>query len=225
MKANDQREMDVDQLTILSRQTSIRGGVFEVAHDITVRGTLEGDVKVGGRIDVLQGAEVKGSLLAKEAIIAGRVDGDLEVEGMVTLKASSVVDGTIRAGAIAVEEGATGGLVVAAGPGASISGRDDRRGRARTELSEALARARKAVASARGTAAELEAPQQRSWHNEAAVQPADDMGPSARPASTDQLLESEEMNRFLTQRPDATDAPRPADRVGIRETHADWRDH
>lgn len=213
--------MDVDQLTILSRQTSIRGGVFEVAHDITVRGTLEGDVKVGGRIDVLQGAEVKGSLLAKEAIIAGTVRGDLEVEGMVTLRASSVVDGTIRAGAIAVEEGASGGLTVAAGPGASSSGRDERRGRARTELSEALARARAAVASARGVTLEVEAPRRTSWHNESAVHPADNVSRPARTASTDELLESEEMSRFLTKRQDAHEATRSADRVGAREEHAD----
>lgn len=221
MKANDQHEMDVDQLTILSRQTSIRGGVFEVAHDITVRGTLEGDVKVGGRIDVLQGAEVKGSLLAKEAIIAGTVHGDLEVEGMVTLRASSVVDGTIRAGTIAVEEGASGGLVVAAGPGASTSGRDERRHRARTELSEALARARTAVASARGETVEFEAPRRKSWHNETAVLPVDEMGRPARPTSTGELLESEEMSRFLTQRPDAHDVSRSADRVAAREEHVD----
>ncbi|MBT8399286.1 MAG: polymer-forming cytoskeletal protein [Rhodothermia bacterium] len=221
MKANDQREMDVDQLTILSRQTSIRGGVFEVAHDITVRGTLEGDVKVGGRIDVLQGAELLGSLLAKEAIIAGTIRGDLEVEGMVTLRSSAVVEGTIRAGAIAVEEGATGGLVVAAGPGASTSGRDERRGRARTELREALARARTAVASARGVTVEDDAPRRKAWHSESAVQPSEEMGRPGRTASTDELLESEEMSRFLSQRPDPHDAMKPSDRVGAKEEHAD----
>ncbi len=220
MKAHDQRETDVDQLTILSRQTSIRGGIFEVAHDITVRGTLEGDVHVGGRIDVLEGAELKGSLHAKEAIIAGTVRGNMLVDGMVTLRASSVVDGTIRAGAIAVEDGATGGLMVAAGPGAA-SGHDDRRGRARSELGEALARARTAVASARGTKEDIEQPGLKAWSTEAALHPSDDMGRSSRSTSTDDLLETEEMSRFLARRKDAHGTQRPADRVGAEGEHTD----
>ena len=193
MKANDTRSADVDQLTILSKQTSIRGGVFEVAHDITVRGTLEGEVTVGGRIDVLHGAEVQGSVHAKEAVIAGRVRGDLFVEGMLTLRASSVVDGTVQARSIAVEDGASGGLVVAAGPDALAGTRvEDRRGHARRELGEALARARRAVAAARGS--RLDPVEQNQIFRGADPAPQEHFN-----RSTDELLTSDEMTRFFRQ--------------------------
>ncbi len=218
MKSSDQGGSVQDQLTILSSETVIRGGSFDVGHDLTVRGSLEGTVRVEGRIDVLHGARVEGTVTAREAIVAGCVAGDLQVAGTLVLRSTSEVTGSVQAARIVFEDGAAGSLRLAVGTGEQIQGASTRRDRSRRELSEALARARAAV---RKDAPPLATPPQAETSAETVLAvkttpPADlarrgetddstspkPVAPQRLPAgtpTTDQLMETREMKSFLSQ--------------------------
>ncbi len=224
MKSNDQGGSVQDQFTILSSETVIRGGTFEVGHDLTVRGALEGTVRVDGRIDVLQGARVEGSVTAREAIVAGCVSGDLKVTGTLVLRSSSEVTGAVQAAKIVFEDGAAGRLRMSVGSLEQIEGATARRERSRRELSEALARARAAVRKEPPpgpgsppvqTAVESVVPAPQPTPETAP--PSDTVAPTlpapavpkrlpAGTPTTDQLMESREMRSFLSHR----DQPEPA---------------
>ena len=211
MKTSSRQSADADQLTILSRETVIRGGSFDVAHDVTIRGVLEGQVNVGGRLDVLTDAEVDGSVHAREAVIAGTVRGDLIVEGMLVLRASAVVGGKISAGMIAVEDGASGDISVTAGPEASTGSPEERRRHSTRQYGEALERARVAVAAAeRGAERAQDAPARRIW-----TRGDDDQRFVTSGQSTDELLTSPALRQFLAGESDLAGVAQKAEESGL----------
>ncbi len=132
---NIQRETPAaDNVTVLSSQTAIRGGTFQVEHDLTVRGVLEGEVTVGGRIVVAPGAQVSGILRAKDAIIAGELHGEVDIGGTLIMKSTAVVDGNVRAARVAIEDGASGDVDWKVGSEDELGDLTDRREEARAEL-------------------------------------------------------------------------------------------
>ncbi|MDX1740263.1 MAG: polymer-forming cytoskeletal protein, partial [Rhodothermales bacterium] len=134
------RDSSEDNLTVLSRQTEIRGGTLSVAHDLTVRGVIEGEVRVGGKVVVAAGAEVDGLLHAREAVVAGHVRGELVVKDTLTLRSTAVVDGTASAARLVVEEGSTGSVSLRIGDKDFFDVLERRRSEARAELDRVRSR-------------------------------------------------------------------------------------
>jgi len=168
-----------DNVTVLSRRTEIRGGTLSVAHDLTVRGVVEGEVRVGGRAVVAQGARLEGLLHAREAIIAGEVRGELTVAETLTLRSTAVVDGTATATRLVVEEGSAGSVSLRVGDREFFDGLEVRRTQAKADLNRVRARLQ-----GPGSAATPDGP-----------------GPDRRTTdriSTDRLIESDSMEEFLT---------------------------
>lgn len=178
MSQIDSRTPSDDNVTVLSRKTEIRGGTLSVAHDLTVRGVVEGEVRVGGKVVVAPGAQVLGLLEAREATIAGRVQGDLSVSETLTLRSTAVVDGTATANRLVVEEGSSGSVSLKVGGREFFDVLETRRREARVELERVRSK--------------MLGPSDRTSPD----------GPGGArtaksPISTEKLIESREMKDFL----------------------------
>ncbi len=182
MSQQDSRMPSNDDVTVLSRKTEIHGGTIHVAHDLTVRGLIEGEVRVGGKAVVAAGAEIKGLLHAREAIVAGCVRGEVAVKQTLTLRSTAVVDGTATAARLVVEEGSSGSVSLRIGDREFFDLLEKRRIKAREELARVRARSRG------------DSDQQRE---DVAASASD---PSSK-ASTDRLIGSKEMREFLSVEP------------------------
>ena len=198
MSQTDSQRAPDDDVTVLSRHTEIRGGTFTVAHDLTVRGTLEGEVRVGGRVVVAAGASVAGTLNAREAIIAGSVDGELTVSNTLTLRSTAILNGSARAARLVVEEGSSGDVRLRVGNEDFFDLLEGRRHEARLELDHARSHAGMAVAEsapdepAAGDGARDHA---QGWSSDVAVL-ATGEGRSGG-SSSDRMMESERMKEIL----------------------------
>ncbi len=176
------RDSSDDNVTVLSRKTEIRGGTLTVAHDLTVRGVIEGEVKVGGKVIVAAGAEVLGRLHAREAIVAGHVRGELVVADTLTLRSTAVVDGTASAARLVVEEGSAGSVSLRIGGKEFLDVLERRRSEAREELDRVRSRFRSTS--------------ERSPRGDESTATGG-KAPGSSAASTDDLISSREMKDFL----------------------------
>ena len=174
-----------DNVTVLSRNTEIRGGTLRVAHDLTVRGIIEGEVRVGGKVVVATGAQVDGLLHAREAIVAGRVRGELLVTETLTLRSTAAVDGTATAARLVVEEGSTGSVAVKVGGKEFFDLLETRRQEARAELDRVRSRV------------------QRSGDRSTGQSPvASGIARTvSSTVSTERLIDSNEMREFISVEP------------------------
>ncbi|NNE46819.1 MAG: polymer-forming cytoskeletal protein [Rhodothermales bacterium] len=198
MSQTDSQRAPDDDVTVLSRHTEIRGGTFSVAHDLTVRGTLEGEVRVGGRVVVAAGASVAGTLNAREAIIAGSVDGELTVSNTLTLRSTAVLNGSARAARLVVEEGSSGDVRLRVGNEDFFDLLESRRREARIELENARSHAGMAVpepAADEPAAGDGARENSQGWSNDVAVLATDERRSGG--SSSDQMMESERMEEIL----------------------------
>lgn len=74
--------------------------------DLEVRGRIQGNVVIQGRISVAHGAIVLGSIEAVHVSVLGEVRGDLFAEDGVSIGANGEVEGNISAPRVAIEAGA-----------------------------------------------------------------------------------------------------------------------
>lgn len=74
--------------------------------DIEVRGRVQGNVVLEGRVLVARGGIVLGSIEALQVTVVGAVRGDLFASDGVTIHASAEVEGNIHAPRVAIEAGA-----------------------------------------------------------------------------------------------------------------------
>ncbi len=82
-------------------------GKFETDQDLRILGSIGGEVICRGRLTIEKDAVARAKLQARDATIRGRIEGDIVCTGRLDLAMSAVVHGTIKAGLLAVEEGAT----------------------------------------------------------------------------------------------------------------------
>lgn len=98
---------------------------------VDVAGTVTGNVTIKTLVWIREGGAIEGGVEAEGAVIEGRLDGTLEVSGKVELRATSKVRGDIRAGTVAIADGAffEGRIEMSGGggPGAPTTFREKRR--------------------------------------------------------------------------------------------------
>lgn len=82
-------------------------GKFETDQDLRILGSIGGEVICRGRLTVEKDAVARAKLQARDATIRGRIEGDIVCSGRLDLATTAVIHGTIKAGLLAVEEGAT----------------------------------------------------------------------------------------------------------------------
>jgi cytoskeletal protein CcmA (bactofilin family) len=85
------------------------GGSFEglVAsrEDSRLDGVVEGEVLVGGRVEVGENAQVRARIEAEKIVVAGRVEGDLRARRSVELGPRAVVEGNLTTPRLATADG------------------------------------------------------------------------------------------------------------------------
>jgi cytoskeletal protein CcmA (bactofilin family) len=91
--------------TLIGPGARVRGDVHS-DHPVEVRGTLEGDCCTSARCVVHEGGRVLGNIDAIALVVAGEVDAGLLQAEKVELRASARVSGVIRAGVVAIADGA-----------------------------------------------------------------------------------------------------------------------
>ncbi len=75
--------------------------------DLRVEAKVEGDVEVGGKLELAPEALVDGKLSAASVVVGGTLAGDIESSGPVSIGANANVRGNVQASELSIEEGAS----------------------------------------------------------------------------------------------------------------------
>lgn len=82
-------------------------GQLYIEGDLTVSGTLEGEVEATGNVDVAEGASVKASVSGREVGISGQVNGAVTASKKLVVSRSGSLTGDVRVPRLVIQDGAT----------------------------------------------------------------------------------------------------------------------
>lgn len=91
--------------TVIGTGVQVEGALGS-AGDITVDGTVQGDVTAGGNITIGVNGEVKGHLSGINIVVAGHVTGNITASGETHLTETCKLKGNITTQLIAIDFGA-----------------------------------------------------------------------------------------------------------------------
>lgn len=91
--------------TVIGSGTHVRGDVVS-SDPVEIRGTVEGDCRVGAHCTVAEGARVLGNIDATTLVVAGEVEAGTLTAQKVEVRATARVRATIRALRVAIADGA-----------------------------------------------------------------------------------------------------------------------
>lgn len=103
---NAARAKPVAAQNIIGKGTIIDGNVTAEG-DLTIEGTIRGDVATKASLMVSPAAIVEGNIVAHHAEVAGRVNGTVQAMGLLIIKASGIIDGDVITKNLNVESGST----------------------------------------------------------------------------------------------------------------------
>ena len=107
--------------SIIPAGMTIRGKI-EGSEELTVAGTVDGEVHLRGTLRLLEGGRLRGQVTVWEALIAGRTEGTVMASDRAEVLATAQVEGEIRARRLTIVEGAlVNGRMVAGPPDAHLS--------------------------------------------------------------------------------------------------------
>jgi len=95
-----------EEVTLVARSAKVEGQLTG-AGDLRIEGTVEGEVRIGGRLVVGEGGRVKARLHGKTVSVAGSVEGDVSADERIELTPTARLTGNITAPRILIQEGAT----------------------------------------------------------------------------------------------------------------------
>lgn len=97
----------VEPFTYIHRGTTITG-TLEASGRVRVHGTIHGDVKVSGVLEVAEAGVIEGDRIeANEVKILGRVEANVHASGKIEIWKDGTLIGDVRARALDIEEGAS----------------------------------------------------------------------------------------------------------------------
>jgi len=91
--------------TVIDSGTTVHGDLTG-GDPVEIRGTLEGDCRVGGLCVVAEGGRVLGSVEAAGLVVGGTIEAGTLAADRVELRSSARVSGTITARVVAIADGA-----------------------------------------------------------------------------------------------------------------------
>lgn len=94
------------EINVINKNTSIKGDIISDG-DYRIDGTVEGELKVKGKVIIGLTGKVKGKVETSNAEIEGAFDGSLLVHETLTIKSSASITGEIIISKLSVEPGAT----------------------------------------------------------------------------------------------------------------------
>ena len=93
-------------ITLISAGACLRGAI-EAPGSLLVEGSLQGDARVGGSIEVVKGAEIAGTELhCQELVIAGQVESRVVATGSVTIVSGGWLRGDLTCHSLNIARGA-----------------------------------------------------------------------------------------------------------------------
>jgi cytoskeletal protein CcmA (bactofilin family) len=99
------RSLQASDANVLGRSVRIRGRVTGDG-DLRLEGDVDGDVKIGGALEIGDAATLNGNVTANSVLVDGSLTGDVEATGPVHIRAGARVSGNMTGSEIALEEGA-----------------------------------------------------------------------------------------------------------------------
>ena len=91
--------------TVIGSRTTVRGDLTG-GDPVEVRGTLEGDCRIGGLCVVAEGGRLLGNVEAAGLVVGGTIEAGTLAADRVELRSSARVSGTITARVVAIADGA-----------------------------------------------------------------------------------------------------------------------
>lgn len=110
------RDKSTGSATIINDGCKI-SGVISGTGSYLVNGEIDGDCELDGTVTLARDGHWKGTIQARDVIVAGRVEGDIVAAGKVEITDTARITGTVSGEAIAVAEGAVvEGVMKTTGP-------------------------------------------------------------------------------------------------------------
>jgi len=97
--------MATNGATVIGRETRIRARVSG-GQDFEIHGHLEGELTVGGDVQIAETATIAADVRARRIVVRGAVKGDLSADESVLLEEGARVVGDVRAPRVAIGQGA-----------------------------------------------------------------------------------------------------------------------
>lgn len=95
--------VDASRIVTIGPGTAIKGEIWDCA-TCEVHGYFEGTL-ASAEINLHESGEIRGSAIARNAVIQGRLTGDLVVRDFVDIKSTGAVDGKLVYSSLALETG------------------------------------------------------------------------------------------------------------------------
>lgn len=96
---------EASAINLIGLGTQIIGDIIS-AGDVRIDGTLNGNIKLNGRLVVGPNGKIEGNVICQNADISGEVKGTVEVVEMLALKATAKILGDMITGKLSIEPGA-----------------------------------------------------------------------------------------------------------------------
>jgi len=91
--------------TVIGRETRIRARVTG-GQDFEIHGHLEGELTVGGEVNVGETATIAADVRGRRIVVRGAIKGDLSADEAIVLEEGARVVGDVRAPRVAIAQGA-----------------------------------------------------------------------------------------------------------------------
>lgn len=102
---NKNANAEASAINLIGLGTQIIGDIIS-AGDVRIDGTLNGNIKLNGRLVVGPNGKIEGNVICQNADISGEVKGTVEVVEMLALKATAKILGDMITGKLSIEPGA-----------------------------------------------------------------------------------------------------------------------
>ena len=97
-------------------------GKIEGAEDLTVAGTVDGEIHLRGTLRLLESGRLRGQVTVWEALIAGRAEGTVMASDRAEVLSTAQIEGEIRARRLTIVEGAlVNGRMISGPPDTHLS--------------------------------------------------------------------------------------------------------
>ena len=94
-----------ERTTVIGAGTTVHGDITG-ADPVEIRGTLEGDCRIGGLCVVAEGGRLLGNVEAAGLVLGGTIEAGTLTADRVEIRSSARVSGTLSARVVAIADGA-----------------------------------------------------------------------------------------------------------------------
>ena len=101
----DQGDVFNEFETVIGPSVKVKGD-FNGQGNIIVEGTVDGNLKTNGNLEVGKTAKITANLEAKEAKIGGQGAGNVKIKGFLEVTATAKIFGDVETSGLSIERGA-----------------------------------------------------------------------------------------------------------------------